>query len=335
MVAKKKNRYFTIMIIPHSDGATFSFQLPLHAVQAFALFTVCWVLAFCILGLACMKLVGETEETGNLRQIKQNQQEEIETLAVEATQAIEHIHDLDRAINKIEEKVDHVVPPVDNKKEQDNTDTSLNHLEVNTTAASNSELVNTISNSVFENHSFSNNLLNRTAEKIIVLQSIVPEKYNTLNRFELHLETMKEKQELAEKKQILEDRTPALWPFNGRVTSGYGMREIPYREGYQFHNGIDIAGSYGSPIRAASDGKVTFSGRRGSLGNLLIIDHANGYETYYAHLHCFAVQTGDKVEKGEKIGCMGRSGRTTGTHLHYEVRFEGSTVNPRPYMKEK
>ncbi len=333
MAPKKKSRYFTIMIIPHSGGATFSFQLSLNAVQAFSCFLVGWVVSFCVLGIICFKLAGETTETGNLRQIKQDQQEEIEALAIEAVEAIEQIHTLDRAIHKIEEKVDHVFHPEEKYEDNDNPDKSLNLQESNSKTALKIDH-DTTSNGFFASHSLSNSLLNRTAEKIVELQSKIPEKYQDISRFELHLEAIKEKQKQAEKEQVLKARKPVLWPYYGRITSSFGMREIPYRDGYQFHNGIDIAGSYGSTIRATADGKVTFSGRRGSLGNLLIIDHANGYETYYAHLDCFTVKTGDKVEKGEKIGCMGRSGRTTGTHLHYEVRYEGSPVDPRPYLKE-
>ena len=126
-----------------------------------------------------------------------------------------------------------------------------------------------------------------------------------------------------------------MWPARGRISSGFGTRRTPYsRNGYQFHTGVDITGSYGSSIYAAAPGKVTFTGYRGSLGNLVIIDHGYGYETYYAHLSDFVVNVGDRVERGQVIAHMGSSGRTTGTHLHYEVHYMGSPVNPANYLKQ-
>lgn len=117
-----------------------------------------------------------------------------------------------------------------------------------------------------------------------------------------------------------------VWPAVGRITSRYGYR------GRELHTGVDIANSRGTTIRAADDGTVTFAGRRGNYGNLIIINHGGGIETYYAHCNSINVSVGDKVQQGEKIGTIGTTGRTTGPHVHFEVRINGNHKNPLNYL---
>ncbi|WP_112324156.1 DUF5930 domain-containing protein [Oceanibium sediminis] len=118
-----------------------------------------------------------------------------------------------------------------------------------------------------------------------------------------------------------------------RFTSSYGMRRDPKTGGRRAHNGIDLAGSRGTPIEATGDGVVTFAGRQRGFGNLIKIRHAYGFETYYAHLNKIHVKTGDRIARGDHIGDMGTTGRSTGVHLHYEVRIGGKPVNPMTYIK--
>ncbi len=130
--------------------------------------------------------------------------------------------------------------------------------------------------------------------------------------------------------------TPNLRPANGQLVSGFGYRPSPFTTGLlsrnghtvSFHAGVDIAGAENSEIYATANGIVTFAAMRGSWGNLVIIDHDYGYETYYSHLSGFAVSSGEGVRRGQIIGYMGSTGRATGTHLHYEVRIHGQPVNP-------
>lgn len=115
-------------------------------------------------------------------------------------------------------------------------------------------------------------------------------------------------------------------PTRGRLTSGFGPRWGT------IHNGIDVAGPTGTPVNAADGGRVEFAGYRGSYGNLIIIDHENGYQTYYAHLNSIGVSRGDRVQKGGRIGAMGSTGRSTGPHLHFEVRRNGEPINPLNFV---
>jgi murein DD-endopeptidase MepM/ murein hydrolase activator NlpD len=116
------------------------------------------------------------------------------------------------------------------------------------------------------------------------------------------------------------------WPAQGRLTSRYGRRWG------RMHNGIDIANSKGTPIYAADSGKVIFSGWSGGYGNMVKIDHGGGMVTYYAHLSSRSVSNGSSVSKGQLIGYMGSTGNSTGSHLHFEVRINGSSRNPFNYL---
>lgn len=120
------------------------------------------------------------------------------------------------------------------------------------------------------------------------------------------------------------------WPTNGNITSRYGYRTI--FGGSDFHGGIDIANRTGTDIVAADGGVVTYAGWNGSYGYLIVIDHQNGYETYYAHNSKLLVSVGTKVFKGQHIAEMGSTGRVTGSHCHFEVRYGGERKNPLNYL---
>ena len=121
------------------------------------------------------------------------------------------------------------------------------------------------------------------------------------------------------------------WPCYGVITSYFGGRYI--FGSYSYHSGLDISCSYGAAIRAADGGTVTYAGYKGSYGNLVIITHDNGTQTYYAHNSSLLVSAGEKVYQGQVIAKAGSTGRSTGNHCHFEVRVNGSAVNPLNYLK--
>ena len=117
-------------------------------------------------------------------------------------------------------------------------------------------------------------------------------------------------------------------------TSGFGVRDDPFHRGAAMHPGIDLAGAYGTPVYATADGTVLRAGwNNGGYGNLVEIDHGRGITTRYGHMSAILVRDGDHITRGQQIGRMGSTGRSTGTHLHYEVRIDGRAVNPIPFMK--
>ena len=140
-----------------------------------------------------------------------------------------------------------------------------------------------------------------------------------------------------EERQERLDTMPSISPVNPKeswISSSFGMRISPFTGRKQFHPGIDIAGSKGTPIMAPAKGRVTFVGRNGSLGLCLEIEHNSSLRTTYGHLLESTVKKGRQVQRGEIIGYMGDSGRSTGYHLHYEIEKQGKRINPLDYMMD-
>ncbi len=170
------------------------------------------------------------------------------------------------------------------------------------------------------------------------------DKHNSLVR-EMHEQTrqldfasINQKQGFESLLKYLEDQqnllasTPAIRPVSGWTSSRFGYRVSPFTGLREFHQGLDIATRIGTPIVATADGVVTFTGKKGLLGKIIIIDHGHGMVTRYAHLQKTLKKRGESVKRGDTIALVGNSGRTTGSHLHYEVHLNGIPVNPEKYI---
>ncbi|MGA7931413.1 MAG: M23 family metallopeptidase [Candidatus Sulfotelmatobacter sp.] len=127
--------------------------------------------------------------------------------------------------------------------------------------------------------------------------------------------------------------SPSLWPVEGQVTGSFGERIDPFNGEGAFHSGVDISSAYGHAVIAPADGVVTFADFFGGYGKAIMIDHGHGISTRYGHLSGFAVTAGQQVHRGDTIGYVGLSGRSTGPHLHYEVRINDTPVNPYKYLR--
>jgi murein DD-endopeptidase MepM/ murein hydrolase activator NlpD len=126
---------------------------------------------------------------------------------------------------------------------------------------------------------------------------------------------------------------PSLWPVSGRLESGLGGRRNPFGgRGYEYHEGQDIDASYGTPVQVSASGRVVIAGRQRGYGNVVYVDHGNGLSTRYGHLSEINVTVGQTVTRGQTIGLVGSTGRSTGPHLHYEVRINNQPVDPRQYL---
>ncbi len=125
---------------------------------------------------------------------------------------------------------------------------------------------------------------------------------------------------------------PSLWPVYGRVLSSYGSRSDPFSGEGAFHTGVDLQAVSGTPVRASADGVVTHAEWSGRYGKLVVIEHSNGMQTFYAHLSRFDVIPGQEARQGQIIAYSGATGRVTAPHLHYEVRVGGTPINPYPYL---
>lgn len=125
---------------------------------------------------------------------------------------------------------------------------------------------------------------------------------------------------------------PISSPVSGTITSGFGMRDHPILRGRRMHKGLDIAAPTGTEIRAPGGGFVVFSGRKNGYGNTVIVDHGFGYTTLYAHCSKLLVEKGATVSRDDVIALVGSTGRSTGPHLHYEVRVDGQHMNPKAFV---
>ncbi|MEE4204752.1 MAG: peptidoglycan DD-metalloendopeptidase family protein [Erythrobacter sp.] len=130
------------------------------------------------------------------------------------------------------------------------------------------------------------------------------------------------------------DGIPQVVPASGdRITSGFGYRRDPFNRRGAMHWGLDFGGAHGSPIYAAAKGRVTFAGWKSGYGKTVEVTHASGLMTRYAHMSRLDVKRGEKVEAGATLGGLGSTGRSTGPHLHFEVRLNNRAVNPRPFLE--
>jgi len=146
--------------------------------------------------------------------------------------------------------------------------------------------------------------------------------------------SLRELQEYFDDQKSLLASTPSLWPARGWVTSDFGVRLDPYTAERMMHRGLDIATAHGQAVHSPSDGTVVFAGTEGGYGKVLVIDHGYGVKTRYGHLSEIFVRLGERVKRGARVAAVGNTGRSTGPHLHYEVRVNGIPENPRKFILE-
>ena len=136
-----------------------------------------------------------------------------------------------------------------------------------------------------------------------------------------------------ERRHALASATPSVWPVAGWLTSYFGSRKDPFTKDADFHPGLDISADYGQPVLATADATVSSAAANGSYGNMVILDHGYGIVTKYGHLSRFAVMGGQRVKRGDVIGYVGSTGRSTGAHLHYEIWMNGHLTNPMTLLR--
>jgi murein DD-endopeptidase MepM/ murein hydrolase activator NlpD len=144
--------------------------------------------------------------------------------------------------------------------------------------------------------------------------------------------SFKEISTFLDKQRSILAATPSIWPVKGWITSGYGKRASPLTGEPGYHYGVDIANEVGSPIRVTADGIVTYSGWETGYGRVVVVEHGYGYSTRYGHCSRIDVTVGQSVRRGDVLAYMGSTGRSTGSHCHYEVRIHGVPVDPEKYL---
>ena len=176
----------------------------------------------------------------------------------------------------------------------------------------------------------------RTERTFVDDISILKDKLDELiDEKSLHNEDILGLQETEEKLKKYMATIPTLWPASGRVSSNFGQREDPFNSSERFHSGIDIAADYGSDINAAAEGTVITAGTLAGYGKAVIVSHGNGLTTLYGHISSAIAKEGQKVKKGQLIARVGSTGRSTGPHLHFEVRINDNPVDHLKYLDKK
>lgn len=159
--------------------------------------------------------------------------------------------------------------------------------------------------------------------------------FRTLDRKRINLESEFQKlQDYYTTREILISATPSILPARGYPSAGFGYRSDPFTGLKEFHSGIDVSAPTGAKVLATADGIVSFAGRRPAYGKLVTVNHKFGIATRYGHLDRYTVQPGQRVRKGDIIGYIGSTGRSTGPHVHYEVRLGGRALNPLRFLHD-
>jgi murein DD-endopeptidase MepM/ murein hydrolase activator NlpD len=297
-------REYTLMIVPHHGQKVRSIRIPIIAVK-YTISLLCLIIVF---------MAGSFVEYRHTLSITGTQKAELEILRQNDGAQVSQIEQLARITTSLQADMER-----------------LNSLDAEIRRIVNNDDVAVTSRAGLVRPSVSYNgqggpqvepNINNIKAFVNDLQSAVKVREQSLAEL---------KQELLVKKARME-ATPSIWPTNGDVTSRFGSRSSPFDGGSDWHPGIDIANSSGTTIVATADGEVIQSEWYGGYGNMVQIDHGNGIRTIYAHNSQIIVHTGQVVKKGQIIAYMGNTGYSTGPHLHYEIRVNGTTVNPMNFL---
>ena len=302
------NREYTIKIIPHQGSDVRSVHLPMQWIK-YALFSVAAVVillagAFSYSVYSSYSLRNEASQIEKLKEANSLQQEQLLELSKKATNLQDEVEQL----GQIEKELRQLsgVPGDDTGDANRNAGDGTH----NGQGGPYKQLdLKDVSNAL-------DNVEKRVAQRKASLTRL--------------REILNEQHRQIQQQESVNASTPSIWPSTGDVSSPFGMRW----GGSDFHPGIDIADDYGTPIVATADGIVTVAGwNSGGYGNMVDIDHGNGFMTRYGHAQQVVVSAGDHVKRGQVIAYMGSTGFSTGPHVHYEVRVNGQVVNPSGYIR--
>ena len=301
----KKNPFLTVMIIPHNEHGPKSLKISVYFVRFLA------ILLIVSLMLSFMWLYNYTyvaRENDTLKIVQSQNKNTILEYSKDYLVLYQDIKELKEKVSTIEElegqvRIKNGFDPTKSFFSEQNQEALVDN------DGKNKYFASTLT-------------INETKENIELMKEGVPEKEKSLN----------------ELIRLMEDRNeallsiPSINPTIGRITSSFGYRRDPFNNRLSFHDGLDIANSYNTPVYATADGIVIFSGYNNGYGNQVVISHGNGYVTYYGHNARNIVSKGDFVRKGQTISYMGSTGRSTGPHVHYTIKKNGKYVNPINYF---
>ncbi|WP_353893279.1 peptidoglycan DD-metalloendopeptidase family protein [Proteinivorax hydrogeniformans] len=291
----KDNKKFTLMILPHSNDKPLKFNLPILAIQIVGVLILLVLIGFIGFFAQYIDMASSMSELEKLRIENQEKTNQLENLAEQTQNVLEEFKQIEDLQKQLKDLTD-IEPEGESTNSKDDERTLFSASRGATS-------------------------LERTQSSLQLLSRELPSQKEDMGTLISD----------AERQAKRKAHTPSIRPAEGRVSSPFGYRNHPFTGARQLHTGIDIANATGTPILATANGTVVTASYSGGYGNLIIIDHGYGYTTHYAHLSEIKVRKWQEVEKGEVIGNMGSTGRSTGPHLHYEVRVGGKPVNPKEY----
>ncbi|UNC93722.1 peptidoglycan DD-metalloendopeptidase family protein [Candidatus Contubernalis alkaliaceticus] len=311
---KKRNNRLTIMFIPHYDSNPRSFVITHKAILIAAVISMLAVVSFSLLGNNYYFMLSQMDELKQLRIINDLQGEQILSLDEETkaiSQELKSIEALDREVRSILELEDF--------------QEILSEMEVPEKQHS------LLSRGTSYDFPVPPETTGEVREGTFGL-------YEELDQIKIELPLTRAAME--DLKVLVEDKkeqlagTPTIWPTQGRITSPFGERRAPYSRRIEFHSGIDIGASRGTPVYATARGVVEMAAYNGGMGRMVTIKHPYEHRTLFAHLTNYVVEAGDSVEKGDLIGHVGSTGFSTGPHLHYEVHVNGQPMDPMLFIPQ-
>lgn len=330
---KKESKSFTMMIVPHSGKDIKKFKVPKAAIKV-----VCGALivSFCYTGYITHKystqqesfhekydllnnqFLSQLEKTNSLNIVSENQKKEIEDLKNTTDVVKERLEHLAELESQIREKYGlQAAAPI---RVMDSDKVVVTRGLVKSVSTDNDDFDTfNIENYYGDEDYIQDDIL-------LILNSLTDEIDSQTSSLEGLMS------EVDSRVKYLDHR-PSRYPVSGRITSRYGYRLNPITGvGYEFHQGIDLAANQGAPVYASGAGRVIYSAYQGSYGNLIIIDHGYGLKTAYAHNSANLAKVGQNVKKGDLIGRVGSTGRSTGPHVHFEIRQNNSPIDPIKFL---
>ncbi len=326
------NRFFTVLVIPEKTSKVRRWVIPRWMVKgSFVGIAFLSVLVF-MMFLDYWYVMGQIDLNNDLKienrrlrqqvQIFRNKMNTIENTMdrvrtfTTRLKVITNIEDRDSLVQRLDQRLPEAADNIGERNSSTSKEITKNEIDLS---------------------SFYESSLNGNPENIRLKrqQEELEETFTDLNYNTLMVE-----QELQDLYELLVDQKsflaalPTIKPAIGYFTSGFGIRKSPYGRGVKMHEGLDIANHAGTAIRATANGQVRFAGRKPGYGRTVIINHGYGLETWYGHTRKIFVKKGQKIQRGQKLAGVGNTGRSTGPHVHYEVRVHGIPVDPLHYILE-
>lgn len=334
MPRKRETRSLTLMIVPHSERPPLSFRIPLWVIPTSIALVLLLVFGFVYLAASHHSLGGQIEGLEREQAMHQAREREMR-LTILSQQ--EEVTSLSGAVERFRAGM----LELENLSRQIRELIGLEDVVITATATlepTSHDMQGGQGGSEFGDYGMS--LAVEASYEAEAMQSLLPERTHELNwlldalnvRMERIAPEKREDPEELERQLRLLAAAPAMWPLEGEITSGFGYRVLPSKGYMEFHQGIDIGAWWGTPVKATKAGEVVFAGWRPGLGWTIVLEHEMGFSTVYGHNSWYFVDPGDMVEEGEVIALAGDSGRSTGPHLHYEIRLNDVPMDPMIYL---